>query len=162
MCRRSPGSPSFAAERRAFARSCSSGSWDMNRSAERARENEVILDHAAGDEVLLDDALEHALVAPAVPRALGVNHGDRPALADAEAIRLRARYAAALREAELLEAALEVLPRREAPLLVAALGLALVAAEQHVPLRLREAQRFGDAALPLEVGRDRQGGGVGH
>ena len=69
----------------------------------------------------------------AVPRALGIDDRNRAAFADAEAIGLGAQDAALLGQAELLQAALQELPRREAAILVAAFRLGLIAAEKDVP-----------------------------
>ena len=105
----------------------------LRRMGQRMLEDDVVEHGATADQVLLDDSLEHRWIASAVPRALRVDHGDRPLLADAQAVGLGAVDAALLREAELPEAPLEVVPGREPALLLAALGGGLVAAEEDVP-----------------------------
>ena len=62
-----------------------------------------IVDDAAADEMFLDDPLEHRRIALPVPRAFGIDDGDRPAFADAQAVRLGAQDAALLGQAELLQ-----------------------------------------------------------
>src|SRR4051812_22964063 len=83
--------------------------------------------------MFLDDPLEDRRVALPVPGTLGIDDGDRPAFADAQAVRLRAKHAALLRQAECLQARLQIVPRREAAILVAAFRLRLIAAEKDVP-----------------------------
>ena len=65
----------------------------------------------SADQVLLDDALEDRRIAPAVPRALRIDDGDRPAFADAQAVRLRPQDAALLGRARAPSAASSGSPR---------------------------------------------------
>src|SRR5687767_1727698 len=105
-----------------FAR-CSCGRRCRGSSAlEPVLLDEMFADGAAGDEVLLDDLFEHRRVALAVPGAFLIDLRNRPAFADSQAIRLGAQDAALLRQAQLLQPALQELPRRDPPLLFAALG----------------------------------------
>ena len=92
-----------------------------------------ILHRAPADEVFLDDALQHGRVAVAIPRPFGIDDGDRAVLADAQAIGLGAEHAV-VRQAELDQPPLQVVPRDNGPLAVAALRLGLIAAEKNVPL----------------------------
>lgn len=101
--------------------------------AQRAVAEQVLGHEFAGDQMALHDLLEHLRVAAAVPRALGVDDGDRTARADAQAVRLGALHAADLGQAEFLEARLQELPRRDAARAVAALGVRRVGAEEDVP-----------------------------
>src|SRR3954447_8298211 len=103
--------------------------------------DECLFDHPAADEVLLDDPLEHRRIAPRVPRALRIDDRDRSAFADPQAVGLAAKNAALLRQPELLEPSLQVVPGREPPLLVATLRLRLIAAEKDVP----PGDRYSDA-----------------
>ena len=51
--------------------------------------DQVVANDLAADEVFLDDSLEDGRIAFAVPRAFGIDHGNRAAFSDAEAVRLR-------------------------------------------------------------------------
>ena len=105
-------------------------------SRKRARDERVLLDGPPADEVLLDDPLEDGRVARAVPHSLGIDDGDGAAGADPQAVRLVPLHAAARREAELLQARLQVGPRGVRALPLGALRLRLVAAQEDVPPRL--------------------------
>src|SRR5262249_28564771 len=72
-------------------------------------------------------------IALSVPHALWVDDRDRPVRADAQAVHLRAQDAALVVEAQLEEPPLQVVPRGEPALLLRALRLRLVAAEEDVP-----------------------------
>src|SRR4051812_22060638 len=93
---------------------------------QRMLRDERVLDDSAADEVFLDDPLEHRRVALPVPGAFGIDDRDRAAFADAQAIGLAAKDPALLRQAELLEARLQIVPGGESALLVAALRLRLI------------------------------------
>src|SRR2546428_7798564 len=105
------------------------------------RRDEELLDDATADQMFIDDSPEHRRIAAAVPRALGINDCDRTAFADSQAVRLRAKDAALLRQAKLPQAVLEELPRREATIFLTAFRLGLIAAEKDVPPRDRHADR---------------------
>ena len=107
-------------------------------------------DDAAGNQVFLDDALEHGRIACAVPGAFGIDDRNRAALADAQAVGLGAQDAALVRQAELLQPPLQKVPRRQAAFLLAALRGRLVAAEKDVPPRDGDADRGGDLSLRFE------------
>ena len=109
-------------------------------------DNEV-LDGLTADEMLLDDALDDGRIAVAVPRPLRID--------DARWVRLR-RSAGSLfsnggcrpfREAQLQQTPLQIVPRREAALLVAALRLGLIAAEEDVTPGHGRANAGGDFFL---------------
>ena len=108
--------------------------------------DEVVLDNPSADQMFLDDPLEHRRIAPSIPRALGVHDRNRAAFADAEAVRFGAQNAALLRQAELLQPALQKIPCLEAARFLAALRIRLIAAEQNVAARAADADRFGDLA----------------
>ena len=108
-------------------------------------------DDAARNQVVLDDALEHRRIAFAVPGAFGIDHGDRAAFADAQAVGLGAQDAALVREAELLQPALQELPGRQPALLLAALRRGLVAAEKDVPPRDGDADRACDLSFVIRT-----------
>ena len=84
----------------------------------------------AGDEVLLDDAFKHGRVTVAIPGPFGVDDGNRAVGTDTQAVGLGAVDAALLAESQFLETALEVIPSIQSPLLFAAVGFGLVAAEE--------------------------------
>src|SRR5262245_43489594 len=99
--------------------------------------------------MLLDDSLEHRRIAGGVPRAFRIDDGDRSAFTDPQAVGLRAENAALLRQPELLQAPLEEVPRRQPALLLAALRVGLIAAEEDVAPRDRDADAVRDRALRL-------------
>ena len=85
--------------------------------------------------MLIDDAIEVLGIAVAIPYALGVNDGDRTAGADAQAVGLGPLHSTAIGQAEFLESLLQVLPRLERTVFVAALRFALIAAEEDMALQ---------------------------
>lgn len=109
--------------------------------------DQMARDDAPRDEVLLDDALENRRVALAVPDTFRIDDRDRTAFTNAQAVGLRAENAAPIRQAELLQAPLQELPRGQAPFLVAAFRRRLVAAEKDVPPRDGDANRACDLSL---------------
>ena len=72
--------------------------------------DQVILDRLTADEVLLDDPLDNIGRTRMIPSAIGVDDGDRPAVAKAKAIRLCAIYASVIGQSELIKASLQVFP----------------------------------------------------
>ena len=125
----------------------------MKLSAERPTLYQIFVDDAPAEEVLGDDPLQDGRITGSVPCPLGINHGDRPTFADAQAVRLGAQDPALLGQLKLFEAALEEIPRDEAAILVAALRRGLVAAEENVSPRSRNTDAGGDS--PLGVGQAR-------
>src|SRR5215217_1877377 len=99
--------------------------------------------------MFLDNALEDRRVALAVPGTFRVDDGNRPALADPQAVGLGAQDAALVDEPERLQPRLEVVPGREAALLLATLRRRLIAAEKDVPARHRHADRPCNPALRI-------------
>src|SRR2546425_7648064 len=97
--------------------------------------------------MLLDDSLEHGRIALAVPRALGVNDGHRPSFANAETVGFRSQDASLLGQAQLLQAALQKVPRDQASILLAAFRVSLIAAEKDVTTRDAHADTVGDLFL---------------
>src|SRR4051812_27500057 len=106
-----------------------------------------VFDDPAADQVLLDDPFENRRIAPGVPRAFGIDDRDRTAFADPEAVRFAAQDAALLRQAERLQARLEVVPRGQSAFLVAALRLRLIAAEKDVAPRDADTDALRNRAL---------------
>src|SRR5262245_27127470 len=107
------------------------------------REGEV-RDRTAVQEMLLDDPLDVLRRRVPVPGAFRVHEHDRPLAADPEAIRARAQDTPdRLRQADLAQALLEVLPGGLADFLRRAVA---VGAEKDVAGRSREAD-LGDGRL---------------
>lgn len=105
----------------------------LRRGIEWMSRDQEFTDDVSVDEVFLDDALEHRGIAGAVPGTFGVHDRDRSTLADAETVRFGSKDAALLGEFQLFEPLLEKRPRGEAAILVAALGLCLIAAQEDMP-----------------------------
>ena len=112
-------------------------------------DNGMLRDYFTADQVGLDDGLERWRVAPGVPGPLRVDNRDRAALADTQTVRLGAKDPAPLRQPQVLEPAFQELPGGQAPLLVAALRVRLIAAEKDVTAGVRHADRRGN--LPQGV-----------
>jgi hypothetical protein len=89
--------------------------------------------------MFLNDALEHRWITGSIPGAVGIHNGDWAAFADPEAVRFRAQNAAPVRELQLFQAFLEVVPGFEAPRFLAAFRRALIAAEKDVTPCSRDA-----------------------
>jgi hypothetical protein len=101
----------------------------------------------AGDQMFLNDPFEDGRVTLAVPSAFRIHDGDGSSFANPKTVRLGAKNSALFGEAELLQAPLEKLPRRQAAFLVTAFRSRLVAAEKNVPPRDGHADRGGDFLL---------------
>jgi hypothetical protein len=111
--------------------------------------NDELVDRPAADEVFLNDSFEDCGVAAAVPDALGINHRNRPAVADPQAVDFRAEDPTLLGQRQLPEAALEKFPRRKPPILLAALGVGLIAAQKNVTPGNRHANRLRNDSQPI-------------
>src|SRR3972149_11989730 len=111
--------------------------------------DQLVGNHAAANEVLLDDPFENDRIALAVPRALRIDRVDRTALADAEAVGLGTQDAPLLGQSKLFQTPLEKLPSHEPALLVTALWRRLIAAQQHVPTGCRHADCDGGLTQPF-------------
>ena len=144
---RPPGWPSLPASPRRSSSALPFRCSKLPVHREPALGDKVLGDNAAAQEVLLDDPLQHRRVARAVPGAFRVDDRDRPALANPQAVGLRAEDAAALGELQFAQAPLQVGPSLETAFLLAALRHALVAAEQDVPLCNVDAERRRDSLL---------------
>src|SRR5438046_10325745 len=95
----------------------------------------MVGDNSAADEMFPDDPLENRRIAVPVPDTFGIDDGNRPALADAQAVCLGPENAAPLGEPELLQPQLQILPRGKAAVLLTTLRARLIAAQQDVPSR---------------------------
>lgn len=104
----------------------------------------MLWDKAASHQVLLDDPLQNRRIASRVPRTLGIYNGDRSLFANSKAIRFRAVETSLLGKSELPQPTLEIIPSFKGPLLVAALGFGLIAAEEYVPAGRWNPQGFGN------------------
>ena len=98
-------------------------------------------DDAAGNQVVLDDALEDRRITFAVPGAFRIDDRNRTALANAQTVGLGAQDAPLVRQAELLQPPFQKVPRGQPAFLLAALRRRLIAAEKDVALRDRDANR---------------------
>lgn len=95
--------------------------------------------------MLVDNALEYVRSRRVIPDAIGVNHGKRPMLADAEAVGLGAEDALGpVKQFEFGQAPFEVVPTGEALFLGAALRLGLIGAKEDVALDATDLQIAGD------------------
>ena len=106
--------------------------------------DQQILDDPSADQMLLDYPLERRRVAFAVPRALGIDDCYRAAFTDPEAIHLRAKYSALIRQAQVGESLLQELPGFHAARQVAAFWLRLLGAKEDVAARDGHANRLGN------------------
>ncbi len=83
--------------------------------------------------MFLDDSLDHLGRRRVIPDAVGINHGDGAALADAQAIRLGAVEAArALHQAAFGQSLLQIVPGGVGDFAVRALRLILIGAQKDV------------------------------
>ena len=112
------------------------------------RLDQMLGDHAAGDQMLLNNPFEHGRIAVAVPGAFRVHDRNRTSLADAEAVGFGAKDAALFREPQLFETPLQKIPCGKAPVLVAAFGFSLIAAEKDVA----PGDRYADAGRDFSLG----------
>src|SRR5262245_43741105 len=120
---------------------------DRSDVAEGMRSDQGVSHDAAADEMLLDDLFEHGRIAASVPRTFWIHDCNRTAFADAQAIGFGAQNATLLREAKLLQAALQEFPGREPALLLTTLGIRLIAAEKDVAAGGGNTNRGGNGAL---------------
>src|SRR5688572_17913002 len=98
----------------------------------------------APNEMLLNDPLQDFRGARMIPDAFGIHDGDGSAGADAQAICLRAidqRFR--FNQSQFLQSPLQVIPRRQALLLLAAFGFGLVGAQEDVTPVFLQAQAVG-------------------
>ena len=112
-------------------------------------DDETVGDDATADQMFLDDPLENRRIARGIPRTFRVDDGDWAAFADAEAVGLGAEDAALLRQAKLLQPALEKIPRREPAIFLAALRRGLVATQKDVAFRDGNTNCGGYGALRI-------------
>ena len=120
-----------------------SAAW-LRRIASGGRIQAKFLDRTAANQVLLNDAFKHFGAARMIPDPVGPYHGNRPGTADLEAIGLGALHASGALgvirltlgpdQAELLEPAHEVTPRRLALLARAAFLLLRESAQENLAL----------------------------
>ena len=114
---------------------------------ERLGQNQRIPNGSTRNEVLLDNPLKHWRVALAIPRALRIYDSNRPALAYAEAVRLRSEHATTPGKTQFLEPPFQVVPGVKTALFIAALGVRLIATEENMPSGGVDAER--DCHTPL-------------
>ena len=113
------------------------------------RSDQIFTDDAAGEKMLLNDALEYGRVALAVPRTFRVHDRNGTSLADAEAVGFCAKDAALLGELQLFEPSLQETPCGKATLLITALRFSLIAAEKNMAPRHRHTNAGRDFSLGI-------------
>ena len=111
----------------------------------------MIFDGPAADEMLLDDPLEDGRIALAIPRAFRVDNGNGAGLADAKAVRLGAQHSV-IGEPQLDQTPLQIVPRHDRPIPIAAFRLGLVAAEENVAPGDADPQLLDDGVLTVGHG----------
>ena len=70
--------------------------------------DQQVFNDFSADEMFLDDAVEVLRPAVGIPGPLGVDHGDRPTVADPQAVRLGPLDSTLLGEPQLLQPPLEI------------------------------------------------------
>src|SRR6478735_2420670 len=122
---------------------------DKNRlliAGKRRLSDQVVFHRPAADEMFLDDPLEDRRIALAIPRAVRVDDGDGTRLADAKAVGLCAQHAV-VGEPQLDQTSLQIVPRHNRPIPIAAFRLGLVAAEENVAPGDAEPQLLDDGVF---------------
>ncbi len=109
--------------------------------------DQELFDDLAVDQMLLDNPLEDWWVTLTVPGAFGIDHRDGAPQTNAKAIRLGPKDATGLGEFQLIQAFLQVVPRRQRSCFVTAFWLRLIAAQEDVALYLVDAQLLCDTLL---------------
>jgi hypothetical protein len=99
------------------------------------RGDQVFTQNAAGDQMFLDDSLQHRRIALSVPSTFRVDDCNRTTFADAQAVGFGAKDAALFGELQLFETPLQERPCGEATLLLAAFRFGLIAAEKNMAPR---------------------------
>ena len=113
------------------------------------RGDQALSDDAAGNQMFLNDALQHRRIALAVPSPFRVYDCNWTTFADAETVGFRPKNAALFGELQLFEAPLQERPCDEATLLVAAFRFGLIAAEKNMAARDRHTDTGGDFSLGI-------------
>ena len=108
----------------------------------------MIDDGLATDEMFLDDPLQYGWIALAIPRAFRVDDGNGAGLAHAKAVGLGAQNAV-VGEPQLDQTPLQVVPRHDRSLPIAAFRLGLVAAEEDVAPGNPDAKFLDDGVFRL-------------
>ena len=112
------------------------------------RGDQVFTYDAAGDQMFLNDSLQHRRIALSVPGTFRVDDCNRTTFANAEAVGFRAKDAALFGELQFFETPLQECPCREATFLLAALGFGLIAAEKNMAPR----DGYTDAGRDFSLG----------
>ena len=126
-----------------FAHALERASARGGRTRQDVRRDQKLFHRLAPDQMLVDDAIQDRRIALAVPGAVRIDHGDRPSFADPQAIGFRAKDPALLGQSQLLQAALQVIPRRQPAIFLAAFRVGLVAADEDVPPGHADADAVG-------------------
>src|SRR6185369_11803392 len=94
--------------------------------------DQEIADEFAANQMLLDDPFEHGWIAGTIPGPFRIDHGNRSALTDSQAIGFRAQDAALFRESQFLEPPLEIVPGFEAASFLTAFRSCLIGTQENV------------------------------
>ena len=113
------------------------------------RGDQIFIHDAAGDQMFLNDSLQHRWIALAVPGPFRVYNRNRPAFADAETVGFRPKNAALFGELQLFEPSLQERPRGEPTLLLTAFRFGLIAAEKNMAPRDRHPDAGRDFSLGI-------------
>ena len=100
--------------------------------------------------MLLNDPFQHGRRDRVVPGSIGVHNCNRALLANAQAIRLGTVYGLLrLRQTQLLQAPLQIVPRSEAVFLWGACRLGLVSAQKYMTPDVLDFQLFDEVCQPF-------------
>jgi hypothetical protein len=113
------------------------------------RGDQIFTHDAAGDQMFLNNSLQHRWIALPVPGSFGVYDRNRSTFADAEAVGFRPKDAALFGEFQLFEPSLQEPPCGEATVLVTALRFGLIAAEKNMAPRDRHTDAGRDFSLGI-------------
>ena len=106
----------------------------LSRSIRAAPCKSEFFNNSPVNQMFLYDSLNHFRRAGMIPDAFGINHGDRPLRADAQAIRFGAiNQRLRLGKIQFFEPPLQVIPRFKPLLFRRALRLSLVRTKKNVP-----------------------------
>jgi len=117
------------------------------------RGDQVFTYDAAGDQMFLNDSLQHGRITLSIPSTFRVDDCNRTTFADAEAVGFRPKDAALLRELQFFETPLQERPCRETTFLLTAFRFGLIAAEKDMASR----DGHTDARRDFSLGIDHAG-----
>jgi hypothetical protein len=101
--------------------------------------------------MFLDDPLENGWIARRVPRSFRIYDSDGPTFTDAQTVGFCAEHTAGLRQAQLFEPRLQILPSQQASVTFAALRIRLIRTQKNMPARARHADRRGNVIQSFKL-----------